>query len=312
MNIIVYVNPKSGRGKAQSICDRFLEKLNERGHRVVLINAIEQSHKENALVLQTELAQADRVVIIGGDGTVHHLLPFLSQSNTPLYHIGTGTANLIAREFKMSTKVDQVLHDVELDIEPVLLDLPTCNGVPFMLMTSIGIDGSIIHRLEESKRTKRGYRAYFTPTISEIISPRLAHIRYRTTETDQWESVKGGFIVSNLKSYGGGFNPSPNADPTDGLLDIYVAQTNSIIQAIVQYGFLRIKAQLKSMHRFRCKEIVIEHIADESEGFVQIDGEQAQSVPSLEDGVLCNGSILQFSMSENQVSVHAGRPDERQ
>ncbi len=300
MQIALIVNPRSGRGKADKLARLLDAALAKRGHRVSILE-VGTDRSE----LQSQIADADRVVVLGGDGTVHHLLDTLADTQTPMYHLGTGTANLICKAFGMSRSVSQVVEHLEMDIEPIRVDLPTCNGLPFLIMVSVGIDASVIHRFEEARSRKGGYRAYIQPVLREVISPRPARFAIQPGVPSPaplaWHT--GVLVIANLRSYGGGFNPCPDANPTDGQLDAIVIPCTSSIGAGISYSFLKARRTSSKMKRFVSDSfrVTCEHIP----AFVQVDGEKASQIPSLVEGRLEPGDFLDLSMSSRQLQIHA-------
>lgn len=297
MKITLIVNPKSGRGKALAIARSITTLLDQRSHRVRTLEFASDQE-----LIHSEITDSDRVVIIGGDGTVHHLLPILAKTQTPMYHLGTGTANLISKEFGMFNSPAKVVEHLENESEPTSIDLPTCNGVPFLIMVSLGIDASVIHRFEESRTHRGGYRAYIQPVVREVLHPRIANISIKHADHPPYQH-SGILIVSNLRSYGGGFNPSPNADPTDGLLDAVAIKCTTSVGAGLQYGFLKTRRSSVKMKRVFSDSFQI--TGNRTPSNVQIDGEKASRIPGLDDGILKPGELLEIQMSKDQIQIQA-------
>tara|TARA_R110002072_G_scaffold42064_21_gene118787 strand:+ start:34895 stop:35809 length:915 start_codon:yes stop_codon:yes gene_type:complete len=300
MEIAIVLNPRSGRGKAQKASEALCAGLEGRGHRVVLCQTGED-HAE----IESAIAGADRVVVVGGDGTVHHLLGVFMRAGVPMYHMGTGTANLICKEFGMSRSPRRVIEHLEQGGEPTLVDVPECNGSPFLIMVSLGIDASVIHRFEESRNHSGGYRAYVQPIVREVFSPRSASYTISTDADDAQPpySDRGILVVSNMRSYGGAFNPSPRALANDGLLDAVSVRCRSSIGGGLQYGVLRMRLSLPTMRRFVSESFVIR--CDEGAACVQLDGERAMHVGGMSDGVLGPGQVLEVRMVGQKLAVHA-------
>ncbi|MDF1869558.1 MAG: acylglycerol kinase family protein, partial [Phycisphaerales bacterium] len=97
MQIGIIVNPKSGRNKAQTLAQRCQSLLADHSHKVLTVET-------GQLGMSDEIWESDRLIIIGGDGTVHHALPKLIKHQIPFYHLGTGTSNLISKELGMPQK----------------------------------------------------------------------------------------------------------------------------------------------------------------------------------------------------------------
>lgn len=293
MRICLISNPRSGRGKAGRLTDAIASLAVGRGHDV-------QQHEigNAAPITPDALRGADRAVIVGGDGTVHHLLRQLSEAQTPFYHCGTGTANLIGHAFRMSRKPKQIVEQLEVQSDPIRVDLPLCNGHPFLIMTSLGMDASVIHRLEESRKLG-GYRAYIKPVIREVLNPRFARVQVELDAKPAPNLSRPGIIVvANMPNYGGHFNPCAKASWHDQQLDIaHIAGRTSITSGL---RYLALFARLPAARCATAKHITL--IAHDPSR-VQIDGEKPRDIPDT----LNPGQRLEFTLSDKTVLVHAPR-----
>jgi diacylglycerol kinase family enzyme len=300
MQIALILNPRSGRGGANDAAEKLCQELKHRDHRVAVLEM-----QADPTLIESAIDDADRVVVLGGDGTVHHLLPILAKTQTPMYHMGFGTANLIAKTFKMLMDTAKVADALEADHAPMAIDLPTCNGHPFLIMVSLGIDASVIHRFEDSRKLKGGYRAYIQPIIREFFSPRPAHFVVETnTQHEKHDSITGNLVVANLRSYGGGFDPCPDADPSDSQLDAVTIPCTTTLGAVFNYALLRFRRSSRKMKRMASGSFTISPTSP-CPVFVQVDGEKATSIPGLKDGVLCFGEQLHIVVGDQSINVHA-------
>ncbi len=299
MRIAMVYNPRSGRGKARRLAAGLSQACRGRGHTIEMHDVLADPG-----LIEASIRGSARVVIVGGDGTVHHMLPLLAACGTPAYHCGTGTANLIGREFGMSRSPERVLADLEREHEALTVDLPACNGWPFLIMVSMGIDASVIHRLEESRKLG-GYRAYVLPVIREILRPRPASFSVVDDEAGTASlSASGILIVANMRGYGGGFNPCADACCDDGVLDAISIPCRTSVGAGLAYGLLRARLGTSSMRRLRAPAVRI--MGEGAAACVQIDGEKASGVPGLHGGMLRAGETLRVMMSGKKILMHAG------
>ncbi|MFG0314914.1 MAG: diacylglycerol/lipid kinase family protein [Phycisphaerales bacterium] len=291
MRVSIVYNPLSGRGKAKRLTDAISGLASRRGHSVEMFDI-----SRGDVAGPGDLEGCDRLVIVGGDGTVHHLLPLLTQTRVPFQHCGTGTANLICHALKMSRRAAGVIEQLEMESEARRIDVPLCNDHPFLIMTSLGMDASVIHRLEESRKLG-GYRAYIRPVIREVLSPRFARARVRIDGEECPELSRAGiFVIANMPNYGGHFNPCRDACWDDRSLDIaHIAGGTSITSGFRYLGLL---ARLNAARCACGQEIVVEA---ERDSCVQIDGEKPRAVPA----VLRAGETLRFRVSADSVYAHA-------
>ncbi len=291
MRLTLVSNPRSGRGKASCLSRGIAEIAGSRGHNIQSILI-----EPGTTIDDAQLEACDRLIIVGGDGTVHHLLPHLARTQTPFHHCGTGTANLIAHAFRMSNSPRRVVEQVESECEPTRVDLPLCNGHPFLIMTSLGLDASVIHRLEES-RTLGGFRAYIKPVLAEIANPRMAHVQV-TADGEPYDTKPGVLIVANFPNYGGHFDPCRHARADDATLDIANIPGSTSLSVGLRY--LALLARLPVARTTRAQRVRVEAIHD---SHIQIDGEKPRVIPSL----LKPTQTLDFRMSDQSIFAHAPR-----
>jgi diacylglycerol kinase (ATP) len=293
MRVSIVYNPRSGRGKAQRLADAIRRLATLRGH---VLNKFDIS--SGGVPSASDLADTERLIIVGGDGTVHHLLPLLMQTQIPFQNCGTGTANLICHALRMSRKPAGVLQQLEMDAEPRRIDVPLCNDHPFLIMASLGIDASVIHRLEESRKLG-GYRAYIRPVLSELFSPHAAQVSVTIDGAPCQEfSRPGVIVVANMPNYGGNFNPCGDARWDDGQLSI--ASIPGRTSITTGFRYLALLARFNAATRASGRSIALEAV---QESRIQIDGEKPREIHST----LIQGQTLNFTFSTHSVYAHAPR-----
>lgn len=138
-------NTASGRGKAETLATALDHALAAAGHDVQRC-PISQGH----IALRDAAHAAELLVIVGGDGTVHACLTAAVQAAIPVYHAPTGTENLFAREFSMDHSADRLLRAIQRR-RVVHADVGDADGRLFVLMVSVGLDASVLHRLAASR-----------------------------------------------------------------------------------------------------------------------------------------------------------------
>jgi len=275
MNIGIIVNPKSGRNKASRFAKECERLLIDQGH---------TSHTINTQHLDTndQLWDADRLVIIGGDGTVHHTLPKLIEHQIPFYHLATGTSNLIATEFNMPKDPASAVKWIEQGGQ-TNFDVPTLDSVPFLVMCSFGMDAGVIHRFQQLRTRSGGFRNYIRPVINEILHPRPAHIAIAADGNDLAIKSPMNLVVANMRSYALGINPCPNADPTDTKLDLLAVRCSTTLSWTLQTIRNRFRFQIPQAQRLQATTLTITGTSKPT--VVQLDGEVANS-PNLPNGIL--------------------------
>lgn len=303
MQITILANPRSGRGKALRLADELDSILTSRGH------STNRPALERDLDLKSAAGGSDRLVIVGGDGTIHHSCGAAADLGVPVYHLATGTENLFARFFKMPRDPEPAADAIERDHPPTEIDLGSANGVPFALMCSLGLDASVIHRVEDVRGGKGGHAMYVRPTIAEGLRPRVARLSITPGhDADASNPSAGAFdftgtaIVSNIPAYALRMDPCHNAQINDDQLDL--ALLDSTTSVGTAFDFLRCKLRSKRITRLRSQRFEIRTQANAEPSRVQIDGERPIPGSPL-PAILAPGDQLVLSVWPTQMKVHA-------
>jgi diacylglycerol kinase family enzyme len=132
------------------------------------VDAIDTERRDHATELCREAAQEgyDVVVAFGGDGTVNEAANGLSGSRTPLTSLPGGATNVYCRMLGIPNDiVDATEHLLRLADEwrPRPVDLAHVNGRRFLFSAGIGLDASVVRRVDAHPRVKTSLRQwYFT------------------------------------------------------------------------------------------------------------------------------------------------------
>ncbi len=217
-NVLILYNPVSGGGRARQAAGRLADTLRGAGHETV---AKATRREPGDGWLDDLLRDAAVLVVVGGDGAVRAASGAAARAGTPLYHVPYGTANLFAAEFGMERKPATLLAALErLDVRWV--DVGEADGEPFVLMASVGFDAEVVHDLAARRGDSISYLTYAGPLMRQLKAwepPTLSvKIDGRPVELDP--PARGTIIVANARRYAFGLNPAPDADMTDGLLDV--------------------------------------------------------------------------------------------
>ena len=171
-----------------------------------------------------------RVYACGGDGTLNEVVTgVLGFDNVAVTVFSGGSGNDFVKIFdepKAFFDLDRLL-----DAEETTFDLIRCNDDVSLNICSVGLDARIGTDIARFKRHPlfRGSRAYVASTAANVIHGISEH--YVVEVNGEHLDEDFTFIcVCNGRFYGGGFNPVPEADPTDETLDVLLASKVSLAQ----------------------------------------------------------------------------------
>ena len=181
--------------------------------------------------------KALRVYACGGDGTFNECVSgAVGLENVAVCPFPTGTGNDFCRMFG---EEKDAFRDLEALIEGTErpIDVIACNGRYSVNICSVGIDariGTNVHRYS-SLPLVGGSAAYVVSAVVEMCRGIARNMRISAGGF----SAEGPYTlvcVCNGRFYGGGFNPSLDARPDDGVLDILIAKKVNLLQFAVLIG----------------------------------------------------------------------------
>jgi diacylglycerol kinase (ATP) len=223
--IALLTNPAAGHGKALAAARRARERFAERGVQVrELVGA--DAEASGRLAREAVADGVDALVVVGGDGMVHLALPAACGSATALGVIPAGTGNDQARAYGWPRKKPEQAADVVADGHTRRVDVGqvvTADGRTqlFGSVLASGFDSLVSDRTNRM-RWPHGRARYNLAMLAEFANLRPLPFRITTADGTVIERELLLVAVGNTSSYGGGMRICPDADPSDGVLDVTV------------------------------------------------------------------------------------------
>ena len=220
-----------------------------------------------------ESGEKYRIYACGGDGTLNEVVQGAAgYENVAVTVFSGGSGNDFVKLFDDP----KAFFDLErlLDAQEVPFDLIDCNGDYSLNICSVGLDARIGVDVANYKRLPflHGFWAYAASTVINVIRGIAEH--YVVELDGQVIDDKQTMICAcNGRFYGGGFNPVPEADPTDGLLDVLLVKKVTRLQVPFVVGMYKDGkyAQLPHLVRhFKTKSV---KITCDKPTSIQLDGE---------------------------------------
>jgi diacylglycerol kinase (ATP) len=228
--VTALTNPVSGHGAAVAAAQTAIARLHHRGVEVVEIIG-DDAEDARYLVSAALEKGTDAVMVTGGDGVISNALQVLAGTDVPLGIIPAGTGNDHAREFGIPTKDPEAAADIVVDGWTETIDLGRIRDGKavdkwFGTVAAAGFDSLVTDRANRM-RWPHGRLRYYIAMIAELSQLRLLPFRLVLDGTEEIDADITLAAFGNTRSYGGGLLICPNADRTDGLLDITMAHSDS-------------------------------------------------------------------------------------
>ena len=226
--VAVIANPVSGSGRARAVAEDLVCRLQAGGHDV---EHVPTELSDPAGWLDPVLVEATTALVVGGDGTVRLAAESLVRSGTPVWQVPCGTENLLARSLGMSGDYESILAAIEHG-EIRSLDVARVNGMICLLMASCGFDAAVVHDLSRRRGDSIRHWHYIPCIVRRLLKWKPTVMTLTLDDEIVREHESGWCFVCNCREYGGGFNPAPHAEMSDGLLDVVFLPTRSRIQVL--------------------------------------------------------------------------------
>ncbi|MCG6121488.1 MAG: lipid kinase [Microvirga sp.] len=217
---LVLTNPKARSGDGG--VEPALEILRASGMSIMHPKPDDRSFAE---IIRERSGDADLVVLGGGDGTINAALPALVETRLPLGILPLGTANDLARTLGVPPDLAAAAQIIVGGATRVL-DLGDVNGKLFLNVASIGYSAKLASRLTSEAKKRWGKFGYAITAFNLLREnrPFSVDIEHDGT-TERVRTVQ--IAVGNGRFYGGGMTVAADAQPDDGLLDVYSLEVNN-------------------------------------------------------------------------------------
>ena len=235
MKYVFIVNPTAGKGKVQipfvnSVKDYFAKNSGE-------YEIFYTSKQGEAMEYSKKLAESGeelRIYACGGEGTAYEVLNGVcGYNNVSLGVVPCGSAN----DYISYYSDKELFLDVPalIDGDELEVDLIKCGDRYALNSCSIGMDAMVASHMSKFKKWPfvSGKAAYVLAIIYTFFSKMGVSLKISIDNGEKNIQQKALFaVVANAPYYGGGFYPTPAAEPFDEKLDFSVISAVSRLRIL--------------------------------------------------------------------------------
>lgn len=173
-------------------------------------------------------AGAELVLVWGGDGMTQRSVDALAGSGVTVGLLPAGTANLLASNLGIPTKLDEAVH-IALHGKNRALDLGRFEGEHFAVMAGAGFDATLVGGADRKAKARMGRLAYVRSGLGAL---RDKTVGARVTVDDRvWYTGPASCVLfGNVGRITGGVPAFDHADPTDGEIEVGVTTASGPLQ----------------------------------------------------------------------------------
>lgn len=263
------VNPASGYNRNRS---KEIEQLiEEHLDKTLFISEIFFSIAPGQpLILSREAAEQgiDVVVAVGGDGSVNEVAKGLTGTKATLGIIPMGSGNGLARHLNIPMDTARAIAALNSG-KTMLIDTVSLNDNQFVSIAGVGFDALVADRFAQSD--SRGFLTYFR--IATRAYPFYKPKKYILDIDGEIVKRRALFIsFANSDQFGYNTTIAPNADISDGLMDVCIVQKIPMFKApLIAHLLLAKKIDQSSyVEIIKAKQVFLRRRKNE---VINIDGE---------------------------------------
>jgi YegS/Rv2252/BmrU family lipid kinase len=276
MKLSIIANPAAGGGRAYRALRRHLQHW---PHPDWQFEILTTRGPNDAGLLARNLLRTppDLLAVCGGDGTLNEIATHLPYPPFPIAVLPAGTANVLARELGLPLNPTRALK-IALKRATRRMDLGML-GSPaarrFLFVAGIGFDAYVVSQVRSDLKSRFGMGAYALAILDCL--RRYSFPQFQVDISGR-KFLATSCLACNAKRYGGGLLFCPDADMSDGVLDVLILEKQSRLE-LARFLFLAWCRKPETgdwIHRLRASAFRLE---GPDSVFTQVDGELAGSLP---------------------------------
>lgn len=219
------------------------------------------------------------VIVAGGDGTINEAIQGLAGTNARLAIIPRGTANVLARELGLPLDDEQALQvaaqgKTRKIYLGLAIDETTNESRHFVLMAGIGLDASVVRRVQPSLKKRIGKGAFWISGLSHLAT---WNPKPFTLEIEDQKYTATFAAIGKAARYGGDLSITPGARLDEREFEICIIQTMSRLRYLHLLSYAMRDGMPRDTPEVRFVKATTVKARGDSQ--VQVDGELIGYLP---------------------------------
>jgi diacylglycerol kinase family enzyme len=277
LNFLFVINPGSG-GKSNQNWETIINDFFKPLPHLVEYYIIDEKHTNTTLQDHIRKSHPDRVVAVGGDGTITMVGKLLLGTAIPLGILAGGSANGMAKELQIPLDPKLAL-DIAVNGIIKCADVLKVNDEICLHLSDIGMNAQLIKYFEEGNG--RGKIGYAKVALKVLRNRRNMHV---AIETKDMEVKRDAYMVvlANASKYGFGAVINPEGDLYDGFFEVIIIRRLAISE-LFKMWFWPQPFNPKKIEVFHARAVNIE---TSKKAHFQVDGEYLGKVNKIKARII--------------------------
>lgn len=223
-------------------------------------------------------SNADRVIAVGGDGTLKLVAECLLGAEIPIGIIPAGSANGMAKELGVPEELDEALL-LTVNGSPKQIHAVHINNELCIHLADIGFNAYIVKKFDEL--ASRGMLTYAKAAWHAFWYHRKMEVEFKIgNKTVKQQAAM--VVVANAKKYGTGFEINPDGKLDDELFEVIIVKDYAVME-ILKIWATKLPWNPEKIESFQTSSL---KITAKHKVHFQVDGEYLGRVKSIEAKII--------------------------
>jgi diacylglycerol kinase (ATP) len=261
--LLFIVNPGSGKGEV-NYTEEITAFFKERAEELELYKLPKDCSLEK-LKDTIKKSNADRVIAVGGDGTLKLVAECLINTETPIGIIPAGSANGMAKELGIPLELQEAIALTTAGtlkkIHAVMVNKELC-----IHLSDIGFNAYLVKKFDELPT--RGMKTYAKAAWHAFWNHRKMDVSFKID--GKMINEKAAMVVlANATKYGTGLEINPDGKLDDGLFEVIIVKEYAVME-ILKIWISKLPWNPKKIESYQLSELAIQ---TKHKVHFQVDGE---------------------------------------
>jgi YegS/Rv2252/BmrU family lipid kinase len=278
LKILFVINPVSG-GKKKGEWEEVIRTYFKNSPHQMEFFLLSGKGDDVSIAHHIQSVKPDRVVSVGGDGTVKMVAELLFEKDITLGILPAGSANGMAKELSIPAEVNAAL-EIAVNGHPTAIDVIRVNGDEICIhLSDIGLNAMLVKYFESSE--KRGMWGYGKAIFRVLYEKQKMYVTITTPEgTIKRKAYM--VVLANARKYGTGGNINPDGDVSDGFFEVVIMRKINLPEILK--GILT----NRSFHPDKIEVLKTTRVEMSTlkKAYFQVDGEYRGRVSKVEAEIL--------------------------
>lgn len=276
LNLLFIVNPGSGSDEV-NFSEEISTYFKDSDHHSTIYELPADCSKEKIHEI-IHLAKPDRVIAVGGDGTLKLVAECLLQTDIPIGIIPAGSANGMAKELGIPLELSEAL-DTAINGNPKKIHAVMVNNELCIHLSDIGFNAYLVKKFDDLEH--RGMWGYTKAAWHALWTHHKMEVEFRINDT-VIRSEAAMVVIANATMYGTGVKINPEGTLDDDVFEVVLVKKYSVME-ILKLKFTSMALNPRNIELFQATHLTIK---TRHKAHFQVDGEYLGKVNKIEAEII--------------------------